>query len=117
VQVEFSTDELILTLVSLIRAVNPAMLRQGSEGFTVNFEWLENKPSLDEEEQLLLKIRAALETSSPENAYGLELSPADGRRLSETLGRLESMQNWPADVLVLSQKLRARLDTLPPSEA
>jgi hypothetical protein len=34
----FSSDELILALVSLVRATRPGMLRQEADGFSVDFE-------------------------------------------------------------------------------
>lgn len=108
-RVQFSGDELILALVSLIRAVNPAMLRQGPEGFTVDFESIENKQDLTADEQLLLRLRAALESPVAASEQGLELGGAEGRRLADTLARLESLQSWPPDVLEISHKLRERL--------
>ncbi len=110
-RIEFNGDELILTLVSLIRAVNPVMLRQGPDGFTVDFEPLEGKTAWSDDERLLLKIRVVLE-APPASNYGMDLSAAEGHRLAETLGQLESLQSWPADVLALSQRLRARLDSV-----
>lgn len=100
---------MILALVSLIRATNPAMLRQGPDGFTVDFEPLGNKPGLNAEELLLLKFRAALETGAEVTAYDLELAGAEGLRLAETLKDLEVLQAWSPDVLELSRQLRARL--------
>jgi len=112
VRVEFSGDELILALVSLIRGVNPAMLRQGPEGFTVDFQPIENKQELSADEQLLLRLRAALESTVTASAPSLELSVAEARRLADTLARLESLQPWPPDVLEMSRKLRERLSAV-----
>ncbi len=112
VRVEFSGDELILALVSLIRAINPAMLRQGPEGFTVDFQPIENKQELSADEQLLLRLRAALESTVTASAPGLELGVAEGQRLADTLARLESLQPWPPDVLEMSRKLRERLSAV-----
>lgn len=129
-RVEFTGDELILALMSLIRATNPAMLQQGEDGFTVDFDSLDGKPTLTDDEQLLLKFRAALEgpaapVYSPGQvnagereldegslAYSLELGVAEGRRLVETLERLESLQPWALDVLEMGRNLRARLATV-----
>ena len=85
------------------------MLRQGPDGFTVDFEPLENKPGLNPDELLLLKFRTALEAQAELNAYGMELVAAEGLRLTETLEHLESLQSWSPDVLELSRQLRARL--------
>ncbi len=85
------------------------MLRQGPDGFTVDFESLEKKPGLNPDELLLLRFRAALDTQAELNAYGMELAAAEGLRLTETLEHLESLQAWSPDVLELSRQLRARL--------
>ena len=126
-RIEFTTDELILALVSMVRAIDPGMLRQGAEGFEVDFQALEAKKEFSPDENLLLKLRAALEgppgpvptpsQASPREAepgkgpatHALDLVAADARRLGETLERLESLQPWPADVLAMSRNLRARL--------
>ena len=126
-RIEFSSDELILALVSMVRAINPGMLRQGAEGFELNFQALDAKKEFSPDEHLLLKLRAALEGSvdpapSPSQAspsevepgerlatHALELAAAEARRLGETLERLESLQPWPPDVLEMSRNLRARL--------
>ena len=107
-QVEFSGDELILVLVSLIRATNPAMLRQGPEGFTVDFDSLEGKLVLDDDERLLLRLRAALESPAG-GLHSLDLTAAERSRLVETLVRLEALQPWPPDVQEMNRNLCARL--------
>ena len=129
-RIEFSSDELILALVSMVRAIDPGMLRQGAEGFEVDFEALDAKKEFSPDENLLLKLRAALEGSadpapSPTQAspgeaepgkgaatHALELAAAEARRLVETLERLESLQPWPADVLAMGRNLRACLATV-----
>lgn len=127
-QFEFSSDELILALVSLVRAINPRMLRQGAEGFEVDFQALEAKKEFTADEVLLLRLRtvmqrpAASESPSPTEEHGgpkdefrtylLTLAAAERRRLRETLEQLESLQSWPADVLELSRSLRTRLASL-----
>ncbi len=107
-QMEFTGDELILALVSLIRATNPAMLRQGPDGFTFDFQLLEAKGELSADEMLLLKLRAALESQGT-SAHSLKLATAEAKRLAETIERVESLQPWPTDVLEMSRNLRARL--------
>ena len=110
-RIEFTSDELILTLMGLIQATHPDMLRQGPDGFSVDFRAVEDKPAqeLNSDEQLLLKFRDALESPAEASQYGLELKAADGLRLVETLERLESLHTWPPDVLTMSRNLRARL--------
>jgi hypothetical protein len=109
VRVEFTNDELILTLVSLIRAVDHRLLKQGPDGFTVDFATLENKESLTSDERLLLRLRGALDSSGEQNSYGLELSAPERQRLAETLERLDRLQTWPDDVLAMSTGLQTRL--------
>jgi len=95
--------------MSLIRATNPAMLRGGPDGFTVDFESLDAKSELSADECLLLKFRAALEGNAEAAVHKLELEPVEARRLHRTLQWLESLQPWPPDVLEMSGNLRARL--------
>jgi hypothetical protein len=109
VRVEFSNDELILTLVSLIRVIDPKLLRQGPDGFAIDFESLEGKADLSSDERLLLRLRGALDTTGDQSSYGLELSLPERQRLAETLDRLERLQQWPADVIQMSNELQARL--------
>ena len=106
---ELTNDEMILALMALIRAVNPAMLRSGTEGFSVDFAALDAKTDLSSDERLLMKLRAALESDSGSGALTLDLDADESRRLAQTLERLETLQAWPADVLNMSRALRARL--------
>ena len=108
-RVEFSNDELILTLVSLIRAVDHRLLKQGPDGFSVDFGSLEGKKVLTEDERLLLRLRGALDSSGERSSYGLELSSTERQRLAETLERLDRLQTWPEDVLAMSTGLQTRL--------
>jgi hypothetical protein len=109
VRVEFNNDELILTLVSLIRAVDPKLLRHGKDGFTLDFGSLERKEDPSADERLLLRLRGALDSASEQNSYGLELSAIERQRLAETLERLDRLQTWPEDVLAMSTGLQTRL--------
>lgn len=104
----FTGDELILALVSLVRATQPAMLRQEADGFTVDFESLAKKETLDPDDRLMLKMRAALEAVGEGGTGQLDLDPEEGRRLAGTLAGLEKLQPWPRDVLEMSRNLRAR---------
>ena len=108
-RVEFSNDELILTMVSLIRAVDPKLLRHGAEGFTLDFGSIENKQDPTADERLLLRLRGALDSASQQNTFGLELSGLERQRLAETLERLDRLQTWPEDVLAMSTGLQTRL--------
>ena len=104
----FTSDELILALMSLARGTHPSMLRQEPDGFTVDFEAIERSPSKSDAEQILLKIRPLLSTAGPE-PRALDLTPAESHCLHETLVSLETLQVWPADVLEMSRALRLRL--------
>jgi hypothetical protein len=127
----FTGDELVLALISLVRATHPRMLRQEVDGFSVDFEPLSTMKQLGPDERLMLKMRTVIEPPSsdllahaasansgneaapPESSEGqplsLDLAPAEARRLAQTLARLETLQRWPADVLEMSRALRARL--------
>ncbi len=96
-------------MVSLVRVINPQLLQQGPEGFRVDFDSLERKDAPTADERLLLKLRSALETTGEETSYRLEMTGAEGRRLSESLERLERLQKWAPDVLSMSRNLRAKL--------
>ena len=111
-QIDLSGDELILALVSMVRAVDPSMLRQGAEGFEIDFQALDAKKEFSADKDLLLKLRATLERPAPAVNYALELDTAEGRQLSQALERLESLQSWPPDVLEMSRNLRARLASI-----
>ncbi len=108
-EIQFTVDELILTLVGLIREVDPTLLRQGREGFQVDFQSIERKEQPSEDERLLLKLRGALEGAGEAGDYGLQLSWAEGRRLADALEKLEHLQQWAPDVLAMSNALKSRL--------
>ena len=113
----FTSDELILVLISLVRATRPAMLRQEADGFTIDFEAIAVSKSPTEADRLLLKIRARME-GQPENtandsSVSLDLDAAEARRIAEALAKLERLQAWPEDVLNMSRGLRDRLTADP----
>ncbi len=108
-EIQFTVDELILTLVGLIRAVDPTLLRQGKDGFQVDFQAIERKDELNEDERLLLKLRGALEGAGESGDHALQLSWAEGRRLADALDRLERLQQWAPDVVAMSSSLKSRL--------
>lgn len=115
-RIEFSGDEMILVLVGMVRAVNPRMLREGPDGFTLDFESLNAKDELTGDEVLLLKLRAVMEApAAPAAPAGepprreMDLSVAEGKRLADALKSLEGLGAWPQDVLALSRGLRKRL--------
>lgn len=108
----FTNDELILVLISLVRATHPRMLRQEGDGFSVDFEPLSKKQKLTPDERLLLRMRTAMEAPGEPSALVLELEEKEGLRLTATLAQLEALQQWPADVLEMSRSLRARLSSL-----
>jgi hypothetical protein len=87
------------------------MLRQTSDGFTVDFESLQGKTVFTDDERILNKLRIAFESPATpgDSVHTLELEAAEGKRLAVMLESLEKLQSWPADVLTLSQNLRTRL--------
>ena len=109
----FTNDELILLLISLVRATRPSMLRQDADGFSVDFEPLAKKKQLTADERLLLRMREAMEGAKEQTALVLQLEEKEGPRLAAALARLETLQRWPADVLEISRSLRDRLAPLP----
>jgi len=108
VVLELSGDELVLVIVALVRAVNPAMLKAEKGDFTVDFTPLQDKKTYSSDEQLLIKLRVAAESE----ATKLDLQSNESQRLAACLERLETLQSWPADVLKMSRSLRARLSTV-----
>ena len=102
---ELTSDELILAIIGLVRAVNPKMLVADGDGFTLDFTPLVGKEVLSSDEQILVKLRAAAEADSG----SMDLDPVEARRIVATLERLETLQQWPADVLTMSRAIRARL--------
>jgi hypothetical protein len=109
VRVEFTNDELILTLVGLIRAIDPRLLRHGPDGFTVDFASIERKEHPSQDERLLLRLRGALDTTGQQESYGLELSDTERQRLAEALDTLGKLQPWPQDVVEMNTRLQTRL--------
>lgn len=105
----FISDELILILISLVRATRPNMLRQEPDGFSVDFEVLAGKENLTDDDRLLIKLRSAIDSATESAPILLELAPPESLRLVSTLARLEKVQPWPADVLAMSRDLRHRL--------
>ena len=108
----FTNDELILVLISLVRATHPRMLRQDGDGFSVDFEPLAKKAKLTADERLLLRMRAAMDVPGEPAELVLELEHGEGPRLAAVLARLEALRQWPADVLEMSRSLRSRLAPL-----
>ena len=129
-----TSDELFLALVSLVRVTRPAMLRQDTDGFTVDFEAIAKAKTPGEADRLLLKIGALMENpaeppaafespaespseSKPDSDAGtstrsLELDAVEARQIADALAKLEQLQAWPQDVMEMSRSLRARLAEL-----
>ncbi len=64
----FTNDELLLALVSLVRATRPAMLRQDADGFSIDFEAIAASKSPRDSDRLLLKLGAAMQGPPPAEA-------------------------------------------------
>ena len=111
----FTSDELILALVGLVRATRPAMLRQEADGFSVDFEAIAHSASPQDADRLLLKMGAVMDSSTPypaENpgsSVSLDLNAAEAWQIADALAKLELLQDWPQDVMEMSRALRSRL--------
>ena len=105
----FNQDELILLIVALVRAIDPAMLTAEGDGFSVDFDRLSAKTDFSSDETLLLRLREAGE-GTPST---MTLTSSEAQRLAELLNRLEILRSWPADVMAMSRSLRSRLSADP----
>jgi hypothetical protein len=111
----FSSDELILALVSLVRATRPGMLRQEADGFSVDFEAIARSKTPGSADRLLLKIGAVMGNSTPypaknpQSTVSIDLDAAEARQIADALAKLELVQAWPQDVIDMSRALRVRL--------
>jgi hypothetical protein len=107
--ITFTHDELILVMISLVRATHPSMLRPEADGFSVDFQILDKKKVLDEDEKLLFKVRAVLDSPVEEPSRVLPLDDHESERMLSALAHLQRLQTWPADVRAMCRSLRARL--------
>jgi hypothetical protein len=109
----FTGDEVILALVSLVRATRPGMLRQEADGFTVDFEAIARSKEPGKADRLLLKMGAAMQNDrsadSAAKPISLELDASEARQIAEALEKLETLQAWPKDVMEMSRAMRMRL--------
>ncbi|MFZ0821423.1 MAG: hypothetical protein WAM91_15250 [Candidatus Acidiferrales bacterium] len=102
---QFTSDEAVLAIIALVRAIDPKMLKSDADGFTVDFTPLVGKTDLSADELLLIKLR----TGTEEDSDSLDLTAAEVQLLAARLERLEMMGTWPADVMTMSRTLRSRL--------
>jgi hypothetical protein len=109
----FAHDELVLILIALVRATHPSMLRQESDGFSFDFQILDSKKVLDDDEKLIFKIRALLDSATQaENeqpSRDVSLSPDESRRVALGIAHLQRLQPWPLDVVNLCRNITSRL--------
>jgi hypothetical protein len=111
----FTSDELILALVSLVRATRPGMLRQEADGFSVDFEAIARSETPGKADHLLLKMGSVMGSTTaypaenPSSSITLDLNASEARQIADALGELEALQAWPEDVMEMSRALRARL--------
>ena len=119
----FTSDELILALVSLVRATRPGMLRQEADGFSVDFEAIARSKTPGDADRLLLKMGAVMGSSTPypaenpNSSVSLDLDAAEARKIADALAKLERLQVWPEDVMDMSRALRARLTSHPGADS
>ena len=109
--ITFTHDELILVMIALVRATHPSMLCQEADGFSVDFQIMDRKQVLDEDERLLFKIRAVLDSPVERPSRELRLDADESKRLVSALSQLQRLQAWPGDVVAMCRDLRARLTT------
>jgi hypothetical protein len=79
----------------------------------VDFALLDRKEVLNEDERLLFKVRAALDSPVQEPSRMLHLNEDESRRMASALAQLQRLQAWPADVMDMCRSLRARLTIRP----
>jgi len=119
----FTSDELILALVSLVRATRPGMLRQEADGFSVDFEAIARSKTPGDADRLLLKMGAVMGSSTPypaenpNSSVSLDLDAAEARKIADALAKLERLQVWPEDVMDMSRALRTRLTSHPGADS
>ena len=85
------------------------MLGQESDGFSFDFRPLDAKKVLDEDEQLIFKFRALLDSPVEQPSRDVHLNPNESRRIVLALNRLQRLQPWPLDVVNLSRNITSRL--------
>ena len=107
--VTFTHDELVLVMIALVRATHPSMLRPEADGFSVDFQIMDKKDVLDEDEKLLFKVRTVLDSPVEDPSRVLRLDDDESERILSALAHLQRLQAWPADVLAMCRSLRARL--------
>ena len=74
----FTSDELFLALISLVRATRPAMLRQEADGFSVDFQAIASSTTPGPADRLLLKIGAQMNSPAEATPENSNEPPADG---------------------------------------
>jgi hypothetical protein len=100
-----------LLIISLVRTTHPAMLRQEPDGFAIDFELLDKKKVLTEDERLLFKVRAVMDSADAQPSRIMHVNEDECARLVAALVQLQKLQAWPADVLEMCRNLRSRLSS------
>src|SRR5438445_11322197 len=101
----FSSDELILALVSLVRSTRPGMLRQEADGFSVDFEAIARSKTPGDADRLLLKMGSVMgaETpypaKNPDSSVSLDLDAGEARQIADARARFELLQAGPGAVV------------------
>lgn len=85
------------------------MLRQESDGFAIDFELLDKKKVLSDDERLLFKVRAVIDSADAQPSRIMHLNEDECARLVAAMVQLQKLQVWPADVLEMCCTLRSRL--------
>src|SRR5437762_14350371 len=90
----FTGDEVILALVSLVRATRPGMLRQEADGFSVDFEAIALSKTPGKADQLLLKMGSVMGSTTaypaenPSSSISLDLDAGEARQIADALAKL-----------------------------
>ncbi|HVN08101.1 MAG TPA: hypothetical protein VMV61_03975 [Patescibacteria group bacterium] len=100
---------MFLALVSMIQVTRPALLKPAGDGFDVDVSPLLAQKDLTDDERLVLRLYGVLSSAADAPNFSFDLAAAECARLSRALGLVESARQWPAESLVLTRALRARL--------
>ena len=93
--ITLTRDELVLVMISLVRATHPAMLRQEADGLSVDFKLLNKKKTLNEEESFLFKVRATLGSPVQKLSRTLQVDHDESRRMFFCIDRAAAASSVP----------------------
>ena len=109
-RLEFTPDEILLALVSMIQVTRPALLNTAGDAFDVDIAPLLAQQKLNDEEQLVLRLYALLSGGQDKAGFAADFTVAEAELLGSALRRVEAARVWPADAAALCRRLRRRLE-------